>query len=292
MVLVGSLAERFSPLATAPLAAVDIVEVEDLAAEVSPDGLQALWSLDVADGVHWALAARTSDGALVFSIGGAPALVVDPLGCRIHLGAHPPTVAAQLVATIGAPAVAAALGAIPMHGSSAAHVGDGATVIVGPSGAGKSSLLSALTDAGWRPIAEDVTVVDLPEDRPVRAWPGPPWVRLRHGQAGPRGSELRPDPTDKVSWDLADRQPEDATDVRRIVVLRAPGGDAPACEVLTPAEALAVLPPHVAWLSSQPRATAAFTGAVALSRRVPVVSLRLPHDPGWATRAAGLLSDL
>jgi hypothetical protein len=171
-----------------------------------------------------------------------------------------------------------------------ARDGDGATLIVGPSGAGKSSLLSTLTDLGWWPLSEDVTVVDLAGDGSTRAWPGPPWVRLTPGQPGPHDSEPRPDATDKVCWDLAGRQPDGPAPLRRIVVLEPPGGTAPALRPLSPDEAIAALPPHIAWLSTQPRGTAAFAGAVALSRRARVLRLRMPRRADWAQRAGQLLA--
>lgn len=289
--LSGALAEHFAPLAAEPITSAVVTEVAGGLGDAAAGPMEALWDLDVEPAVRWELA-RTGAGVLVFSINGAPALLADPAGATLRLGRHPVAVAAQLVAAVGAPALAAANGAVPVHGACVARDGDGATLIVGQSGAGKSSLLSALTDAGWQPVSEDVTVVDVAGDGSTRAWPGPPWVRLAPGQLGPHGSEPRPDATDKVCWDLTGRQPDGPVPLRRIVVLEPPGGSAPGLQPVPPDEAIAVLPPHITWLSTQPRGTAAFAGAVALSRRVRVMRLRMPRHADWARQAGQLFAAL
>lgn len=288
--LTGHLAGSFAPLRGDPLGAASVVEVPDLVEELAGTTTDGVWSLDAGAGVRWALAERVPDRALVFSVDGSPVLLVDAVARSIRIGPQQGPIAAQLVAAVGAPALAAALGGLPMHGSSAER-DDGAVLVVGPSGAGKSTLLRALTDAGWRPISEDVTVVDLPVEGPGRAWPGPPWVRLAPGQPGPQGAAQRPDPTDKVSWVLDGRVADGPTPLAGIVVLGPPGEPdaAPTIARLSPEAAIAVLPPHVSWLSARGRAEAAFTAAVALSRRAPVFQLQLPRRPDWTDLAVDLL---
>lgn len=289
--LTGHLADRFAPLRGDPLATATVVEVPDLGEELAGTTTTAIWSIDAGGGVQWALAERVPDRALVFSVDGLPVLVADPRARSIRIGPPGGAMAVQLVAAVGAPALAAALGALPMHGSSAER-DDGAVLVVGQSGAGKSTLLRALHDAGWRPISEDVTVVDLPAEGPARAWPGPPWVRLAPGQPGPQGAAQRPDPTDKVSWALDGRVTDSPTPLAGIVVLGPPGEPdaAPTMPALSPEAAIAVLPPHVSWLSARGRAEAAFTAAVALSHRAPVFQLQVPRRPDWTDLAVELLA--
>lgn len=287
----GHLAEEFSPLRSTPITSAVVSEVGDPAGHLPNVDRAPLWSFPAAEQTMWDLAVCPADGALVFSINGVPALVAAPADGSIHLGRHPTAIALQLVAAVGAPALACASGAVPVHAASVEMRGR-ATLIVGPSGAGKSTLLGALADAGHRPISEDITVVDMTASGAAQAWPGPPWVRLAPGQAGPHGAVTRPDPTDKVNWDLTGRQTDAPTAVERIVVLEPPGEplEAPTLSTLTTAEAIGVLPPHVAWLSTAPRAAMAFAAAVTLSRHARVVRLRLPRRPEWAQLAIDVLS--
>lgn len=289
--LTGPLASEFSELASAPLAAAEIRLLPDLQNWVADAPLQPLWSFDLAPGLRWELSERPTDRALVFSINGAPRLVADVAGGTILLAGGNASFAAQQVASIGAPAIAAARGAIPVHGASMTHGARGATLVVGASGAGKSSLLTALIDHGWQPISEDITTVDFAPDGASRAWPGPPWVRLAPGIDGPRGTRQRPDPTDKISWELSGRLPDAPTPLRRIVVLATPGGTAPSLVELSPTQAIGELPPHIAWLSASPRSTAAFSAAVTLARRVPTFRLQLPRRDDWAGLAVEVLTD-
>lgn len=290
--LSGPLAEQFAPLTTAPLTSAAIEEVADLAAMQQHATRTAVWAFDAQPGLTWQLSIVEDTGALVFSINDKPVLVADQRRGVIQIGALRPELAAQFVATIGAPVLATALGAVPVHGSSLRRPDGSGLLLVGPSGAGKSSLLTVLADQGWSPISEDTTVVELTPEGAALAWPGPPWVRLARGQPGPAGATPRPDPTDKVAWSLRGRLPTEPTRLHRIVVLDRPGGTSPVVRPLLPAEAIATLPPHVSWLSTAPRATAAFAGGVALARRVPATSLRLSRHPDWAREACALLSDL
>lgn len=290
--LTGALASEFSELTAAPLAAVEIQQLPDLQEWTGGVPLAPLWAFDLAPGVRWELSERPPDRALVFSVNGAPRLVADIAGQAILLAGGSASFAAQQVASIGAPAIAAARGAIPVHGASMTDGQHGATLVVGASGAGKSSLLTASIDDGWQPISEDLTMVDVAADGTSRAWPGPPWVRLGPGSDGPRGSRQRPDPTDKISWELTGRLPTAPIPLQRIIVLGKPGGAAPSLTELSPMQAIAELPPHIAWLSSSPRATAAFSAAVTLSRRVPTFRLEVPRQVDWARLAVEVISDL
>ncbi len=56
----------------------------------------------------------------------------------------------------------------------------GAVLLAGDSGVGKSTLLAALAQRGWRPLADDLAIVDLdargrpvvlPNPSPIRLWP-------------------------------------------------------------------------------------------------------------------------
>ena len=287
----GRLADQFSPLRCEPLASAQVQEVTDLDLDVGSAGLEPVWSLDAGAGVRWDLTARRDGEGLVFAVDGVPALVVDPGRSSIRVSRRVAAIAAQLVAAVAAPALAASCGAMPLHGAAAAR-GGAATVVLGPSGAGKSTVLRALVDDGWSPLAEDVSVIELRGDGAARTWPGPPWLRLGVGEAGPLAATTRPDPTGKVRWDLSDRMPDVPAALARIVLLAAPGPptSAPRVEPVAPADAIASLPPHVTWLSALPRDAASFPAAVALGRRVPVLRLRLPRRPDWADLAVEVLA--
>ena len=290
--LSGPLSEQFAPLTATPLSTAEIEEVADLAAAPQYTTKSAVWAFEAQPGLTWELSIVEDTDALVFSINDRPTLVVDPRRQVIQIGVLRTELAAQLGATIGTPALATAFGAVPVHGASLRRPDGSGILLVGPSGAGKSSLLTALANRGWSPISEDTTVVELGDDRSALAWPGPPWVRLISGQPGPVGATPRPDPTDKVAWDLFGEQPTEPTPLRHILVLEPPGGAAPIARELTPAQAIAVLPPHISWLSTAPRASAAFAAGVALARRVPVTTLQLPRRDDWIQRAHAILSEL
>lgn len=286
--LSGPLADAFAPLACPPLASAQVDEVTDLSRLVGEAASELMWSVD-GGGVQWELR-RWADDGFVFAVDGTPTLAIGTRDGSMVLGRHGSTIAAQLVAAVGAPALAVAHGALALHGSSMARDG-AATVILGPSGSGKSSLLCALADRGWAPIAEDVTVLDVAADGRLRAWPGPPWVRLLHGQAGPRGSHRQADATDKARWDLQGRMPERPTTVGRIVVIAPAGAAGATLRPVDAGRAIAAIPPHVTWLAAGPRAQSAFSTAVTIARRTPVLRLSLPRAPEWLDGALALLSE-
>ncbi|MFN8512769.1 MAG: hypothetical protein U0232_02535 [Thermomicrobiales bacterium] len=67
-------------------------------------------------------------------------------------------------------------GLLVLHGSAVA-LGDGAVGLLGHAGAGKSTLAGAFLAAGYRPLADDLTVVDLTGPTPT-ALPGFPQLKL------------------------------------------------------------------------------------------------------------------
>jgi hypothetical protein len=70
-------------------------------------------------------------------------------------------------------------GELPLHASAVTRSdGRGAIALCGPSGAGKSTTAAALMRFGWRVLADDLVRITF-DDGNVRAWPGPPHIKLR-----------------------------------------------------------------------------------------------------------------
>jgi hypothetical protein len=88
-------------------------------------------------------------------------------------------------------------GALVFHAAAAATPGDGAgaILIAGDSGAGKSTLLAALAQRGWRPLADDLAIVELDERSQPVVLPNPAPIRLW------------PDAREKLDWREAEEAP-------------------------------------------------------------------------------------
>jgi hypothetical protein len=88
-------------------------------------------------------------------------------------------------------------GALVFHAAAAAPAGEGAgaILIAGGSGAGKSTLLAALAQRGWRPLADDLAVVELDERSQPVVLPNPSPIRLWL------------DAREKLAWHEADEAP-------------------------------------------------------------------------------------
>ncbi len=232
---------------------------------------------------------RAPGGALVVESSRGGRLAVDAACRSLVVDAPTGAAGAQLLVTYGLPLLLPGAGALVVHGAAAAR--DGRAVLVcGPSGRGKSSLLVGLTAAGWSPLTEDLAAVDLRGPVPV-VWPGPPWVRRRHGEPGPAGAGVRFETPDKTAWDLAGRQPDHAVPLALVAFLDEPGGDGPSCRAVGRADAVARLAGDAVWLGEQDRRGEALFGPVsALTRAVPAVALRAPRRPSWLDGLPELLA--
>ncbi len=262
-----------------PLASVRLTK-----GTLSPGG-QPVWAAEL-DGVHRHEMRRDDAGALVLSIGEVPVLRVDATRAEATLGAVSEAVGWQLATTFALPLAAQAAGAFVVHAAVAAR--DGAAVaICATSGTGKSSLLTALLDAGWVAVTEDLVVV-----RGGQAWPGPPWVRLAPGQEGPAGAPQVFRTGDKVGWGIAARTTV-PTALRHIVLLDPPLPEPTAKRPAAVTEVIAALAQHTPWFEEPDRrGEALFGGAVQLARSVPATRLRLQWGAAWTDEAIAILADL
>ena len=68
-------------------------------------------------------------------------------------------------------------GLLPLH-ANAVEIGGKAVAFMGESGAGKSTLAAWFHDHGYRVLADDVTVIRFPDDRPPTVAAGLPRLRL------------------------------------------------------------------------------------------------------------------
>lgn len=235
-----------------------------------------LWSQEGEAAALW----RRDDGRLVLAGPTATALEVDRRDATITLAPGDPVVQRQLVASFGVPLLLHGLDVLLVHGSACARGGE-AIVVCADSGSGKSSTLVRLVDEGWTSISEDLCAVDLSGARP-RVWPGPPWVRVAHGEPGPSGAPRAFDSDDKTAWDVSATQAADATDLTRVVLLEPPGGDTPVVEAMPRAEALRALARHAVWLEDpEDRGRQLFGAVAAVVAKVPTVRMRLPRRDEW-----------
>lgn len=228
------------------------------------------------------------EGTLVLVIDGRPVLWVSADRCSAATGHVPDPIARQLVSTFAVPLAAQRAGALVLHASAAVRDGR-AVVVCARSGTGKSSVLTALADAGWAPLSEDLVAIDL--GGPT-AWPGPPWVRLDPGVPGPAGSTELFRNADKVGWSLRGRWDRPAP-VAHLLVLE-PNDPAPTERVLLDRkEVIAAVAPHAPWYEHPDRrARALFGAAVRLAGVVPVSRVRFQRGDGWRAEAVELLSSL
>ena len=244
--------------------------------EVAPPTGKRLWSQNG----EAASMFRRDDGRFVLASPRASALEIDPRDASITVGPGVDAVQRQLVASFGLPMLLHGLDVLLVHGSACAR-GDEAIVVCADSGSGKSSVLVRLVDEGWRSLSEDVCTIDLRDGRP-RVWPGPPWVRVAHGEPGPRNGARAFESEDKTAWDVSSAHAEGPVDLTRVVLLEAPGGDAPEMDGLRRADALRALARHAVWLQDpDDRGRQLFDPVARLVGKVPAVRLRLPRREGW-----------
>jgi len=221
-----------------------------------------------------------ADGVLGIHASAGPALTVDPATGEIRIEEGEQHVVLQLLTSFALPLLLNTHGVLALHASACAHDG-GALVVCGESGSGKSSTLVRMIDEGWEAVSEDVCGIDMRDGVP-RVWPGPPWVRRAHGEAGPLGSVPRFQTPDKTAWDIASAQAGGSLPVTGLVFLEPPGGDQPEWEPVPQADVVRVLARHAAWLRDPAEAPRSlFPLAMRLAAAVRVARLRLPRSTTW-----------
>jgi hypothetical protein len=245
--------------------------------EVAPPEGSQLWSQNG----EAAVLSRRVDGRFVLASPRAAALEVDPRDASITVAPGDDAVQRQLVASFGLPLLLHGLDVLLVHGSACAR-DDRAIVVCADSGSGKSSTLVRLIDHGWESLSEDVCTIDLRDPQHPRVWPGPPWVRVAHGEPGPAAATRAFESEDKTAWDTSAIHAAAPVDLARVVVLDAPGGGAPVIELLARAEALRAIARHAVWLQEPAdRGRRLFPPVATVVAQVPVVRVRLPHDDAW-----------
>lgn len=200
----------------------------------------------------------------------------------------------EALASIALPLVAQQSGSLVLH-ASAACIDGSAVMLCAESGSGKSSLLMGLVTAGWDALSEDQCVIDLDREGRHRVWPGPSWVRLKHGAPSPplvTGRAPRFEAVDKVAWDLGKRVAHSPADLDRIVLLEPPGGSELVWEPLAEAEVIGALAKHATWLQRQDAyAPAVLPPLVKLGMSVPGFRMRIPRQPDWLEDGVALLAE-
>jgi hypothetical protein len=200
----------------------------------------------------------------------------------------------EALANIALPLVAQRNGSLVLHASAASKDGS-ALMLCAESGSGKSSLVMGLAAAGWDALSEDQCAVDLDLAGRHRVWPGPSWVRLKHGAARPplvAGETPRFESVDKVAWHLGLRAAHAPAELARIILLEPPGGSEPVWEPLSEAEVIGALTAHATWFQRQDAyAPAVLPGLVKLGMSVPGFRMRLPREPDWLERGVAMLAD-
>lgn len=197
----------------------------------------------------------------------------------------------QLVASFILPLLVSGNRRLVLHAAAASRCGQG-VVIAGPGGTGKSSSLVGLVEAGWTPLSEDVCVIDLAGPEPL-VWPGPPWVRRRHGEGGPKGAAVLFESTEKTAWDVGPfRGAIGPTPVSSLILLEPPVARSdPERTVLQSGEAIAALAPHAVWLGDQGELGRWLFGPIAeAASRIRVSKLRLPVRDDWVDLLVPLIS--
>ena len=231
---------------------------------------------------------RHPDGTYALKSTSGHALTVDPGTGRVTVDGRDDGVRSLLVTTFALPLLLSDAPVLVVH-ASACLGADGALLFCGPSGRGKSSALVGLVDAGWRAVSEDLCVIDL-RTTPAMVWPGPPWVRRGHGQAGPRGSAPRFEAPDKVAWDIASAMVDGPVPLAEMVFLDEPGGTDVEQESLDTGEVVRRLARHALWLGHpDERGRRLFGPTVDVANQVRASRLRLPVSDSWLERLLAVL---
>ena len=199
----------------------------------------------------------------------------------------------EALASLALPLVAQRSGALVLHGSAACLDGS-AVLLCAQGGSGKSSLLMGLVTAGWQALSEDQCAVDLDEDGQHRIWPGPNWVRLKHGATRtPLVADVAPrfEALDKIAWDLGASIAHAPARLERVVLLEEPGGEEVVWEPIRPDAVVAGLTAHATWIQRPDRfAAAVLPHIVKLAISVPGFRMRIPRQSDWLEHGVSVLT--
>jgi hypothetical protein len=150
-----------------------------------------------------------------------------------------------------------------------------------------------LVNAGWEAVSEDQCVIELDGRARHRVWPGPNWVRLKHGAVlPPLVAERSPrfEALDKIAWGIGDGIAHAPAEVRRIVLLEPAGGSEVVFEPLAEPEAIGALAKSSTWFQRQEAFASQVLPLVAkLGMSVDGFRMRLPRLPDWLERGVALL---
>lgn len=197
----------------------------------------------------------------------------------------------EALASIALPMLAQEQSKLVLHASAACHDGT-ALMLSAPGGSGKSSLMVGLVSAGWKALSEDQCVIDLDDRGQHRIWPGPSWVRFKHGTdpVWP-ATELRFEAADKTAWTLNGCMARTPARLERIVFLEPPGGEEPVWEPVSSDDTIARLAAQATWLHSRDSfARSVLPLIVNLALRVPAFRLRLPRREDWLPQGIARLT--
>lgn len=225
------------------------------------------------------------------------------MSLRIDYGRNTITVASkggnrqvilEALASIALPMVAQRNGFLVLHASAAASGGK-AVMLCAQSGSGKSSLLMGLSAAGWDAVSEDQCSIEIMSAPAARIWPGPSWVRLKHGSPPPAlvaDRAPRFEALDKVGWDLGDRVAHAPARLSRIVLLEPPGGGDVVWERLPEPAVIGGLLRQATWMKRQDEYAATVLPALAkLAMDVEGFRMRVPRRPDWLEHAVALIAE-
>lgn len=167
-------------------------------------------------------------------------------------------------------------GSVPIHGAAiAAPLGN--VVLAGVSGSGKSTLAAAAALSGWGYIADEVAAVD-PTTLTVAPYHRPIGLRRAGAEAlGLRFPAERTVPGDAMDWPIDPEHRSPGGIVRLVALVTWQPDSTPACDAVTPAQAMVELLQH---LVVDDAAIAWCFGAVErIVRAVPVVRLTYSDPP-------------
>lgn len=266
-----------------------IADVEVKVGAPSRPGPDELWS-QLQPGGGSQRCSLSSEGDIVLELGDDPRVSLSPDRAVVTVAEPFDWVQAQLVASFILPFLATSDRTLVLHAAAAARSGK-AVLIAGPGGTGKSSSLVGLVDHGWTPLSEDVCTIDFTGTEPL-VWPGPPWVRRRHGERGPEGAPVLFESSEKTAWDVSTfRDAPAPVPVTELIILEPPfPGEHPTRTVLQPVQAIKALAPHAVWLGDARETARRLFGPVAeAAARIPVSSLRLPLRDDWIDLLVSIL---
>lgn len=230
------------------------------------------------------------DRNLVLELDGEPRVSLSPDRAAVTVAEPFGWVEAQLVASFIFPYMVSSERTLVLHAAAAERDGK-AVLIAGPGGTGKSSSLIGLVDEGWTPLSEDVCTIDLAGQHPT-VWPGPPWVRRRHGEQGPKQAPVLFESSEKTAWDIRGfRNAPGPTPVAELVILEPPlPGVPPKRTPLATGQTIGALAPHAVWLGDTRETGRRLFGPVAVAAsRIPVSLLRLPVRDDWTDLLISML---